>query len=137
VKEAQTAGEMSSDTDYDAALSRWFTKPPEAVSGKSEETDLFGAGGQDPGQLRALEQVRNWVRERFKLSPETAILVWEVACNLPGCPPLETVVAFWENEQRHHFKLLKRVEEVTYDNLPYAWMKSELIVPEGFGCECC
>jgi hypothetical protein len=128
---------MSSDTDYDAALSAWFTKPRAADVAKPEDGELFGAGRQDAGQLRALEQVRNWVRERFKLAPEAAILVSEVACNLPGCPPLETVVAFWENEQRHHFKLLKRVEEVTYDNLPYAWMKDDLIVPEGFGCECC
>jgi nitrate reductase delta subunit len=128
---------MSSDTDYDAALSAWFTKPAAAAPAESDGADLFGAGRQDPGLVRALEQVRDWVRERFKLAPETAILVSEVACNLPGCPPLETIVAFWENEQRHHFKLLKRVEEVTYDNLPYAWMKDDLVVPEGFGCECC
>lgn len=128
---------MSSDTDYDAALSAWFTKPAAAAPAESDGADLFGTARQDPALVRALEQVRNWVRERFKLAPETAILVSEVACNLPGCPPLETIVAFWENEQRHHFKLLKRVEEVTYDNLPYAWMKGDLVVPEGFGCECC
>jgi hypothetical protein len=26
---------------------------------------------------------------------------------------------------------------VAFDNLPFAWMKDDLIVPEGFGCECC
>ena len=66
-----------------------------------------------------------------------AILVSEIVCNLPGCPPLETAVVFWEGETRHHFKLFKPVEEVAYDNLPYAWMKESLILPEGFGCECC
>ena len=127
---------MSSDTDYDAALSGWFSKPPEAAGVASDDMALGGVRNS-PGQIRALEQVREWVRARFKLSPETAILVSEIACNLPGCPPLETVVAFWENEQRHHFKLFKAVEEVSFDNLPFAWMKESLIVPEGFGCECC
>ena len=122
---------MSSDSDYETALSAWFEKP-KAVA---EDDGLLGPPKKD--QTQALERVREWVRERFKLAPETAILVSEVTCNLPGCPPLETVVAFWENDQRYHFKLFKPVEEVTFDNLPFAWMKSELIVPEGFGCECC
>jgi hypothetical protein len=70
-------------------------------------------------------------------APETAILVSELECRLPGCPPLETVIAFWENDKRHHFKLFKPVKEVVYDDLPFTWMKSELIVPDDFSCECC
>jgi broad specificity phosphatase PhoE len=55
----------------------------------------------------ALERVREWTRARFKLPDDAAILVAEVVCVLPGCPPLETVVAFWTgNDTRHHFKLL-------------------------------
>ncbi|HEX3484284.1 MAG TPA: hypothetical protein VHT51_04440 [Micropepsaceae bacterium] len=129
---------MSSDTDYDAALSRWFAKPPGPEDAKPDEGDgLFGFAPKSAEHLKALEQVREWVRERFKLSSDAAIVVAEIACTLPGCPPLETTVAFWENEQRHHFKLFKPVEEVTRDNLPFAWMKDSLVVPEGFGCECC
>jgi len=97
----------------------------------------LGGARKSLAHVEALERVREWVRERFKLAPEAAILVAEVECNLPGCPPLETSVAFWENEQRHHFKLFKPVEEVSIDNLPFAWMKESLVVPEGFGCECC
>jgi nitrate reductase delta subunit len=129
---------MDSDTDYDSVLSSWFSKAPEAVDAKSEDFDaLLGGAKRCPQHAEALEQVREWVRTRFKLSPETPIMVAELACNLPGCPPLETAVAFWENEQRHHFKMFKAVEEITYDNLPFAWMKESLVVPEGFGCECC
>ena len=97
---------MSSDTDYDAALSGWFAPKDPAA----DETGLLGQAGKGPGNLAAQMPVREWVRERFKLSDDAAIMVSEVACNLPGCPPLETVVAFWENEQRHHFKLFKPVE---------------------------
>ncbi len=90
----------------------------------------------------ALARVREWVRRRFKLSEDAAILVSEVECKLPGCPPLETVVAFWtkdpvEGDKRYHFKLFKKVSEVVYDDLPFAWLLDTLVVPEGFACECC
>ena len=124
---------MSSDTDYDSALSGWFALKAPA----GDDTGLLGPAKKGPENLQAQMRVREWVRQRFKLSDDAAIMVSEVACNLPGCPPLETAVAFWENEQRHHFKLFKPVEEVTFDNLPFAWMKDSLVVPEGFGCECC
>jgi len=128
---------MDSDTDYDQALSAWFSKAPAAAEAKTEDFGTLGGAKKSPYHAEALARVREWVRARFKLLPETAILVAEVECNLPGCPPLETAVAFWENEQRYHFKLFKAVEEVSIDNLPFAWMKESLVVPEGFGCECC
>src|SRR5437667_4349098 len=86
----------------------------------------------------AAERIEQWTRERFQLPAETPILVSEVACGLPGCPPLETVVAFWiDGDTRHHFKVFKRVEEVVPDNLPPIWLKNALIAVEGEGLECC
>jgi len=91
-----------------------------------------------PEHLAAIDRVRDWTRERFKLPDDAAILVTEVTCALPGCPPLETVVAFWTaRDTRHHFKVFKPVAEVVEDDLPPSWMKNALIVVEGFGCECC
>jgi hypothetical protein len=89
-------------------------------------------------QLQALERIRDWTRERFSLDADAALLVTEVACSQPGCPPLETVVAFWtEGDKRHHFKIFKPAAEVSPDDLPYSWMKDGLAVPEGFSCDCC
>src|SRR3984885_7746684 len=86
----------------------------------------------------ALAQVREWTRARFRLDADAAILVAEVACGLPGCPPRETVVAFWTADaQRHHFKVFKEVAEVVEDDLPPAFMKDALADRDGFGCECC
>jgi nitrate reductase delta subunit len=113
------------ENDYDNALSGWF-------SGRSPV-----AAKASPEHLAALDRVREWTRRRFKLADDAAILVSEIACNLPGCPPLETAIAFWSDEKRHHFKLFKQVSEIAYDDLPYTWMKDELVVPEGFNCECC
>jgi hypothetical protein len=121
-------------TDYEAALQGWMGQGKPAA--EEVEGDLFGGRG-NPELAAALARVKEWVRTRFSLPADAAILVSEVACNLPGCPPLETAVAFWEGETRHHFKMFKRAREVGEDDLPYAWMKEALILPEGFDCECC
>jgi hypothetical protein len=81
--------------------------------------------------------VREWTRARFALSEEASIVVTELACGLPGCPPLETVIAFWIDGTRHHFKVFKPVAEVAADDLPPAWLKNALADQEGIGCECC
>jgi hypothetical protein len=91
-----------------------------------------------PQHVAALERVKAWTRQHFKLPEDAAILVSEVSCALPGCPPRETVIAFWtENEKRHQFKLFKPAEDIVLDDLPPAWLKNALIAIEGFGCECC
>src|SRR6185503_3312966 len=77
---------------------------------------------KDPDHTAALDRVREWVRARFSLAV-SAILVAEVACTVPGCPPLETVIAFWSEERRYHFKVFKPVAEVIEDDLPPSWLK--------------
>jgi nitrate reductase delta subunit len=99
---------------------------------------MLGSIRKSPEQLRALDRVAEWTRARFELAADAAILVSELACSLPGCPPLETVVAFWTGDgRRHHFKLFKRAQEVAPDDLPYRWLRDALIVPEGFDGDCC
>ena len=99
---------------------------------------MLGFVKKGAAQREALRRVKAWTRERFRLSDDAAILVTEVACGLPGCPPLETVVAFWtEGDKRHHFKVFKPVAEVTEEDLPPSWMKNALIADEMLGCECC
>jgi hypothetical protein len=108
---------------------------PTAVLGWSTMLRSFD---KRPDRLQALDRVREWTRARFKLTQDAPILVSEVACGLPGCPPLETVVAFWiDGDTRHHFKVFKRVEEVVPDDLPPIWLKNALIAVEGEGLECC
>ena len=45
-----------------------------------------------PEYLAALDRVKAWTRGRFKLPRDATVLVSEVACALPGCPPLEVRV---------------------------------------------
>ena len=91
-----------------------------------------------PDQLAAIRQVKEWVRERFSLDEDVAISVSELACATPGCPPVDTVVAFWTApDVRHHFRIFKAAQDVTEDDLPPYWMKDRLVVDEIMGCPCC
>jgi hypothetical protein len=99
---------------------------------------MLGFKRKSAGHLQALDRVRAWTRERFKLPAEATILVAEVDCTVPGCPPIDTVVAFWtDDDKRHEFKIFKPVEDVMPDDVPYAWLKDSLAVRHGADCECC
>lgn len=98
----------------------------------------FGAFRQDAAHLRTLEQVKAWTRESLDLVAEDAVLVAEVACTRPGCPPLETVVTFWTNAgERHWFKVFKPVAEVVLADLPPAWLRDALYAADPVDGACC
>jgi nitrate reductase delta subunit len=98
---------------------------------------MLGSVRKSPERLEHLGRVKAWTRERFKLPERAVISVSEIACSVPGCPPVETVILFWIGERRHHFKIFKPLEEVIIDDLPPAWLKDALAAPEGFDCDCC
>ena len=94
--------------------------------------------------LDAVERVKDWTRNRFKLSDDDIVMVSEVASKLPGHPPLQTAVSFWTggvddraSGTRHHFTVFKRVEGVLEDDIPPAFMKDALALSEGVACSCC
>ena len=92
---------------------------------------------KSPAQSAALDRVAAWTRARFGLAEADAVLVSEIACGLPGCPPVETVVAFWgADETRYRCKVFKPVLEVVEDDLPPAWFKPEM-VDDGTSPSCC
>jgi hypothetical protein len=97
----------------------------------------FGFRRKPAGQAAAAEAVRAWTRARFGLGDDATVMVAEVSCAVPGCPPLETLVAFWTPKGRHHFKVFKPLSEVAADDLPPAFLKDALADIEGIGCECC
>jgi nitrate reductase molybdenum cofactor assembly chaperone NarJ/NarW len=85
----------------------------------------------------ALAQVRDWTRERFRLADDETIMVSEMACSAPGCPPIETHVVLWTAAGRHHFKVFKPLADTAEDDLPPAFMKNALVWEEGLECSCC
>jgi hypothetical protein len=85
----------------------------------------------------ASDRVRAWTRERFQLGEDETVMVSEVACAVPGCPPIETHVVFWTDQGRHHFRVFKPLAEVAEDDLPPAFLKNALVWAEGLECSCC
>ena len=90
---------------------------------------------QDHGP--ALDRVRDWTRGRFALADDETVMATQIACTVPGCPPIETHIVFWTALGRHHFKVFKPVAEVAEDDLPPAFMKNALIALDGIECDCC
>jgi hypothetical protein len=85
----------------------------------------------------AADRVREWTGTRFALAAGETVMVSQIACSVPGCPPIETHVVFWTAAGRHHFKIFKPLAQVSEDDLPPAFMKNALVVLEGFDCDCC
>lgn len=91
-----------------------------------------------PGARAAQARVEAWTRARFALAPEATVLAIELACRIPGCPPVETVVTFWEGEgARYRFKLFKPLADVAEDDLPFRWLKPALLDEDELGLSCC
>jgi len=98
---------------------------------------MLGFTTKRPDRAAAVARLHGWTKVRFALGDEETIMVSELACRVPGCPPIETHVAFWTQAGRHHFKIFKPLQQLSEDDLPPAFMKKALIVLEGFDCDCC
>jgi len=54
---------------------------------------------QNPARRERVREVKRWVEESLGLPAEAAVMVTELACSEPGCPPVETVVALLQAKQ--------------------------------------
>jgi G3E family GTPase len=85
-------------------------------AGPCEEIDPFGRK-QDVSSF-TLDQIRYWVRTILTFPPDAPVVVKEVPCVKAGCPPVETaILVFLKNEPPRTFKILARVNEVTFDHV--------------------
>ncbi|MEW6248434.1 MAG: hypothetical protein AB1555_17250 [Nitrospirota bacterium] len=73
--------------------------------------NLFGGRRAiDPDQA---DRIKSWARARWGLSDETTVMVTELECREPGCPPIETVIAVLEGPgQVRQYKIHKSAGEV-------------------------
>ena len=93
--------------------------------------------GTDVPAREVRDRIKAWTRKRFTLPTDATVSVAEMACGLPGCPPRETVVAFWtDGETRHQFKVFKPLDAVIEDDVPPAWLKPAL-ASDGLSPDCC
>ena len=82
----------------------------------AEEIDPFGRK-QDVSKF-TLDQIRYWIQTILSFPAEAPIVVKEVPCVKAGCPPVETaIMVFLKNEPPRTFKILARINEVTFDHV--------------------
>ncbi|GHO72491.1 hypothetical protein KSD_02620 [Ktedonobacter sp. SOSP1-85] len=67
---------------------------------------------------RLVEQVKRWVRQTLHPDEETSIMVTELRCSEPGCPPIETVIALLKTaHSTHQYKIHKSIAEITPEDI--------------------
>lgn len=75
--------------------------------------DPFGARSRTDPQRIA--EIKAWAAEVFRLGANTSVMVTELRCTEPGCPPLETVIAILDAPgQPRQITIHKAVCEVTF-----------------------
>ena len=63
-------------------------------------------------------QIKTWAREAFDMSEDATIMVSELRCSEPGCPPVETVIAIMDGPgEARRFKIHQPSASVTRDDV--------------------
>jgi len=64
------------------------------------------------------DQIKAWTRAVFHLNDETTVMVTELECREPGCPPIETVIALLKGPgDTQQYKIHKTASEVGLSDL--------------------
>jgi hypothetical protein len=61
-----------------------------------------------------IDRIKGWVQWHWRLDDSTVVMVTQLRCHEPGCPPIETVIALLPMAgARWQTKLHKAPEDVT------------------------
>jgi hypothetical protein len=83
------------------------------------------ASAASPGGTRARD-VKEWMREATGAGEDATLMVSELACSEPGCPPYEVVMAVLRpGAGPLHKKLHMRLAELTRDTVRQLWLTGD------------
>jgi hypothetical protein len=89
-----------------------------ANGGAASADDVDPYGKKQDVSKFTLDQIRYWVQTILEFPPDAPIVIKEVPCVKAGCPPVETaLMVFLKNEPPRTFKILARVNDVTFDHV--------------------
>lgn len=75
--------------------------------------DLFAP--RPPVDPAHLATVKGWAAELLFAGTDAPVMVTQLACREPGCPPLETVIGLLERGRTtEHYRLHKAVRDITH-----------------------
>jgi hypothetical protein len=64
------------------------------------------------------QEIKQWIRAVFQLSDDVTVMVTELQCSEPGCPPVETVIAIMNTgRDPSRYKLHKAIRDVTAEDI--------------------
>jgi hypothetical protein len=70
--------------------------------------------GNNPEQAT---RIKAWAWDAFAADEGATVMVSELRCTEPGCPPLETVIALLGADGTRQFKLHKALADVTQSDV--------------------
>lgn len=89
---------------------------------------MISFGAKKTVDLGKTEQVKGWALAALGAAPASAtgmsadvtVMVAEIECKEPGCPPVETVVSFLEKSNPQKVKVIKSLAEVEEADVQFA-----------------
>jgi G3E family GTPase len=108
---------IGKDLDEDKIVSG-FKACITSENGKaSGPVDPFGRNPLDTSNF-TVDQIRYWARQNLEFPSDAPIVVKEVPCVKPGCPPIETaIIVFLKGEPPRLFKIQRTINDVTFDDV--------------------
>lgn len=77
--------------------------------------DLFSRKAKPNAEHVA--RVKAWVQQSMSISPPSTVMVTELACQEPDCPPIETIIAVLDGTTQRKHSLHKAVSDVTAEDV--------------------
>ncbi len=75
-------------------------------------------GGRKTIEPEQLDRIKDWARVCWDLPEDTTVMVTELECREPGCPPIETVIALLEGPgRRRQYKIHKPAADVSHSDV--------------------
>jgi hypothetical protein len=81
---------------------------------------MFSSSREDPERRARKAEVKAWAAELLAAQPEDTILVTELQCTEPGCPPIETVIALMRPGVQQKLKVHKALSDIRREDLEQA-----------------
>jgi hypothetical protein len=79
---------------------------------------MFRSGSASAGGAATAKRIKEWVRAELPPDADVTILVSELTCSEPGCPPVETVIALFRgSDPAVKFKIHRPLAEVTREEI--------------------
>jgi len=84
--------------------------------------NLFGPKNPDNETVESIRRLKAWTTEFLGLDENATVLVTELTCTEPGCPPLETVIAVLRpGSSSDKRKMHRAAREMTRADIEQLW----------------